>query len=189
MKKLFFAFILISVFGCSSKNIKKIEGHKAKELVIERNYSVIYCECEKNKPLVEVLEKFKKRGFQIISINSFEEMDTVNTGNNIVLYGYSKQMTGDKKEYTITNLVNRKETHDCGKGCRVYRRWNELVFNTVTTSGAARHDSVLVYKIDESTELLMALTSSDKYSLRLSTKEETGSNINTLSETKAYVIK
>jgi len=116
-------------------------------------------------------------------------MNVVKTEKNIVLYGYSKKVQGDTKKYTTTNLVSRNETYDCGKGCSVRRRWNELVVNTVTTPSVSRNNSVLIYKIDDATELLMAITSGDKYSLNLSTKAETGSTLNVISETKAYVIK
>ena len=189
MKKLFFVLMFISIAGCSTQKFTRIEEGKKKEIVIGKNYSVIYCECEKNELLNELLGKLRARGFQIIKVNSFEDMNVVKTEKNIVLYGYSKKVQGDTKKYTTTNLVSRNETYDCGKGCSVRRRWNELVVNTVTTPSVSRNNSVLIYKIDDATELLMAITSGDKYSLNLSTKEETGSTLNVISETKAYVIK
>ena len=189
MKKLFFVFVLISIVGCSKQKLTIIEKSKVKELVIEKNYSVIYCECETNELLNKILGKLREKGFQIISINSFENMGVVKTEKNIVLYGYTRKVQGDTKKYTTTNLVNRNQRSDCGKGCTISKSWNELIVKTVTTPSVSRNNSVLIYKIDDSTELLMAVTSGNKYSLSLSTTEETGGKLNVISETKAYVIK
>ena len=115
--------------------------------------TLIYCECEKNELLNELLGKLRARGFQIIKVYSFEDMNVVKTEKNIVLYGYSKKVQGDTKKYTPTTLDSRNETYDCGKGCSVRRRWNELVVNTVTTPSVSRNNSVLIYKIDDATEL------------------------------------
>ena len=106
-----------------------------------------------------------------------------------MLYGYTRKVQGDTKKYTTTNLVNRNQRSDCGKGCTISKSWNELIVKTVTTPSVSRNNSVLIYKIDDSTELLMAVTSGNKYSLSLSTTEETGGKLNVISETKAYVIK
>ena len=103
-----------------------------------------------------------------------------------MIYGYSKQINGSPKKYTATNLVSRSESRECGKGCRVSRKWNELVRKTVTTSGNSIHNNVLIYKIDENTELLMAVNSGDKYSINLVTKQETGSKENVIFESNAY---
>ena len=56
----------------------------------------------------------------------------------------------------------------------------------VIVSGNAIHNSVLLYKIDTYTELLMAINSGDKYSISLQTKKDTGSKNNILSEKNAY---
>ena len=103
-----------------------------------------------------------------------------------MIYGYSKKINGSPKKYTITNLVSRSNSTKCGKRCTVSRSWNELLRKNVTTSGNSRHNNVLIYKIDENTELLMALNSGDRYSLKLETKQETGSKQNIISETNAY---
>ena len=115
MKKLFFVLMFISIAGCSTQKFTRIEEGGKKEIVIGKNYSVIYCECEKNELLNELLGKLRARGFQIIKVNSFEDMNVVKTEKNIVLYGYSKKVQGDTKKYTTTNLVSRNETYDCGK--------------------------------------------------------------------------
>ena len=103
-----------------------------------------------------------------------------------MIYGYSKKINGSPKKYTITNLVSRSKSTSCGKGCTVSKSWNELIRKNVTTSGNSRHNNVLIYKIDENTELLMALNSGDRYSLTIETKQETGSKQNIISETNAY---
>ena len=86
----------------------------------------------------------------------------------------------------ISRNVIFAEKTKCGKNCTVSRSWNEIVIKTSTTSGDSIHNNVLIYKIDENTELLMALNSGDRYSLKLETKQETGSKQNIISETNAY---
>ena len=54
----------------------------------------------------------------------------------------------------------------------VTRSWNEIVVKNVTTTGISNHNNVLIYKIDENTELLMAVNSGDKYTINLSTKRK-----------------
>ena len=83
-------------------------------------------------------------------------------------------------------MVKRSESINCGKGCTISRRWNQIVRKTVTTSGDSIHNNVLIYKIDENTELLMAVNSGDKYSISLKTKKETGGEENIVSESNAY---
>ena len=83
-------------------------------------------------------------------------------------------------------MVKRSESTNCGKGCTISRRWNQIVSKTSTTSGDSIHNNVLIYKIDGNTELLMAVNSGDKYSINLKTKKETGSKENIVSESNAY---
>ena len=189
MNKLILALIFILIAGCSTQKITRIEEKKTKEIIIPKNYNIIYCKCEVNDLLNKILGRLSGKGYKITPVNEFENLNSIKTEKNIVLYGYTRKVQGDTKKYTTTNLVNRNQRSDCGKGCTISKSWNELIVKTVTTPSVSRNNSVLIYKIDDSTELLMAVTSGNKYSLSLSTTEETGGKLNVISETKAYVIK
>jgi len=178
MNKLILAFIFILIAGCSTQKITRIEEKKTKEIIIP-----------KNDLLNKILGRLSGKGYKITPVNEFENLNSIKTEKNIVLYGYTKKVRGETKKYTTTNLVSRSQSDDCGKGCTIRRSWNELVVNTVSTPGISQHNSVLIYKIDDSTKLLMAINSGDKYSLTLSTAKETGSKENVISESKKYVIK
>lgn len=189
MNKLILAFIFILIAGCSTQKITRIEEKKTKEIIIPKNYNIIYCKCEVSDLLNKILGRLSGKGYKITPVNEFENLNSIKTEKNIVLYGYTKKIRGETKKYTTTNLVSRSQSDDCGKGCTIRRSWNELVVNTVSTPGISQHNSVLIYKIDDSTKLLMAINSGDKYSLTLSTAKETGSKANIISESKTYVIK
>ena len=183
-------FILLSFFiaSCSTKQYKELTNEKYKNINIPKDYTVIYCSCENNPLLLKIIKELRMVGIKVIKIDDYNKLDEIKSFKSIVIYGYSKQINGSPKKYTATNLVSRSESSECGKGCRVSRKWNELVRKTVTTSGNSIHNNVLIYKIDENTELLMAVNSGDKYSINLVTKQETGSKENVISESKAYEI-
>ena len=148
------------------------------------NYTAIYCNCDNNPLLLKIISEFKMLGIKVIMIDDYTKFDEIKSNNNIVIYGYSKQIIGSPKNYTVTDLVSLREKTKCGKRCTVSRSWNELVVKAVTTSGNSIHNNVLIYKIDENTELLMAVNSGDKYTINLSTKPKNG---NKQSEPNAYI--
>ena len=99
-------------------------------------------------------------------IEDYNKLDEIKSENSIVIYGYNKKIIGTPKSYTKTELVPRSERTKCGKSCNVKRSWNELVEKTVTNNNVnSIHNSVLIYKIDEQTELLMSINSGDSYTV------------------------
>jgi hypothetical protein len=186
MNKIFYILFCIFITSCSTKHYINLSDEEVKNISIPKNYKVIYCICNNNPLQLTIIDKLKKIGIKIIKINDYSRIDEIDSKKSIVIYGYSKKINGSPKKYTITNLVSRSTSTKCGKGCTVSKSWNELIRKNVTTSGNSRHNNVLIYKIDENTELLMALNSGDRYSLKLETKQETGSKQNIISETNAY---
>ena len=182
-------FILLSFFitSCSAKHYKELSTEKYKNINIPKDYTAIYCSCDKNPLLLKIIQELREVGLKVIIIDDYNKLDKIKSSfKSIVIYGYSKQINGSSKNYTTTKLVSHSESSDCGKGCTVSREWNELVRNTVTSSGNSIHNNVLMYKIDENTELLLALNSGDKYSINLVKEQETGSKENVISESNAY---
>jgi hypothetical protein len=59
---------------------------------------------------------------------------------------------------------------------------------TVSTNGKAKHEGVMLYRIDEGTKLMLALNSGDRYSIRLTSDAETGTAENIIEESRAYEI-
>ena len=180
--------ILFCIFfsSCSTRHFIELTEKKFKQINIPRNYTAIYCNCDINPHLLKIISKLKARGIKVIMIDDYSKFDQIKSDKNIVLYGYSKKINGSTKNYTETDLVSRSEKTKCGKLCTVSRSWNELVIKNVTTSGDSIHNSVLIYKIDENTELLLAVNSGDKYSINLSENSKNGNN---KSEEKAYIFK
>ena len=126
-------------------------------------------------------------GIKVLKIDNHTKINEIKSKKSIMIYGYSKTINESPKNYSVTNLAKRSESVNCGKGCTVSRRWNQIVRKTVTNSGHSVHNNVLIYKIDENTELLMALNSGDKFSINLKTKKETGGKQNIVSESNAYI--
>ena len=181
-------FILFCIFisSCSTRHFIELTDKKFKQIDIPKNYTAVYCNCDSNPLLFSIINKLRARGIKVLKIDDYSKFGQIKNDNNIVLYGYSNKIDGSPKNYTVTNLVSRKEKTKCGKNCTVSRSWNEIVIKTSTTSGDSIHNNVLIYKIDEDTELLMAINSGDKYSINLSAYSKKG---NKQSEKKAYIIK
>ena len=184
MKKIFCILFCIFITSCSTKHYIELTKKKFKNINIPRNYTAIYCNCDNNPLLLTIISELKQLGIKVIMIDDYTKFDEIKSNNNIVIYGYSKQIIGSPKNYTVTDLVSLREKTKCGKRCTVSRSWNELVVKAVTTSGNSIHNNVLIYKIDENTELLMAVNSGDKYTINLSTKPKIG---NKQSEPNAYI--
>ena len=157
-----------------------------KTITIPKNYKAIYCTCNNNSLQLTIINKLKKAGIKIIQISDYSKINEIDSKKSIVIYGYSKKINGSPKKYTTTNLISHSTSTKCGKGCTISKSWNELISKNVTTTGDSMHNNVLIYKIDVNTELLMALNSGNKYSLKLETEQETGSEQNTISESNAY---
>ena len=171
IKKIIFCILFcVYITSCSTKHYIKLTDIEYKYINIPRNYTAIYCNCDNNPLLLTIISKLKQLGIKVITIDNYTKFDEIKSNNNIVIYGYSKIISGSQKNYTKTNLVSKSEKTNCGKGCTVKRSWNELVEKTVTNSDNSIHNNVLIYKIDENTELLMSVNSGDKYTIRTSTK-------------------
>jgi len=180
--------ILFCIFisSCSTRHFIELTENKIKQINIPKNYTVLYCNCDINPHLLTIISKLKARRIKVIMIDDYSKFDQIKSDKNIVLYGYSKKINGSTKNYIVTDLVSRSEKTKCGKRCTVSRSWNELVIKNVNTSGDSIHNNVLIYKIDEKTELLLAVNSGDKYSLNLSPNSKKG---NKQSEEYAYIFK
>ena len=165
----------------------EISDETYKTINIPEDYTVIHCSCDKNPLLLKIVQELREVGLKVMIIDDYNKLDEIKSSfKSIVIYGYSKKINGSPKNYDTTRLVSYRESRDCGKGCSVSRSWNELVRNTVISSGDSIHNNVLIYKIDENTELLLALNSGDKYSIKLETKQEKGSKENVISESNEY---
>jgi len=182
-------FIVLSFFitSCSAKHYMEISDETYKTINIPEDYTVIHCSCDKNPLLLKIVQELREVGLKVMIIDDYNKLDEIKSSfKSIVIYGYSKKINGSPKNYDTTRLVSYRESRDCGKGCSVSRSWNKLVRNTVISSGDSIHNNVLIYKIDENTELLLALNSGDKYSIKLETKQEKGSKENVISESYEY---
>ena len=186
MKITYYILFCIFITSCSTKHYINLSDEEVKNISIPKNYKVIYCNCNNNPLQLTIIDKLIKAGIKVIKIDDHTKINETKSKKSIVIYGYSKTIHGSPKNYAVTNLVKRSESTNCGKGCTISRRWNQIVRRTVTTSGDSIHNNVLIYKIDENTELLMAVNSGDKYSINLKTKKETGGKENIVSESNAY---
>ena len=186
MKIIFYISFCIFITSCTTKHYVELSNEKIKNINIPKDYTAIYCSCDNNPLQASIIDKLIMTGIKVIKIDDHTKINEIKSNKSIVIYGYNKTINESPKNYSVTNLVKRSESINCGKGCTISRRWNQIVRKTVTTSGDSIHNNVLIYKIDENTELLMAVNSGDKYSINLNTKKETGGEENIVSESNAY---
>ena len=186
MNKILTLIILLLLSGCSKSHYVTVSEEVVKNINIPRNYKVIYCSCNENPVQLKIVTELKSLGLKMIEIDQFSNINNIDSKSSIVIYGYKNKVVGSPRNFMVTYLVNKSKTTDCGKRCDRTEEWNELVHKKVIVSGNAIHNSVLLYKIDTYTELLMAINSGDKYSISLQTKKDTGSKKNILSEKNAY---
>ena len=186
MKIILYILFCIFITSCTTKHYKELSNEKIKKISIPKDYTAIYCSCDNNPLQASIIDKLIMTGIKVIKIDDHTKINEIKSNKSIVIYGYNKTINESPKNYSVTNLVKRSESINCGKGCTISRRWNQIVRKTVTTSGDSIHNNVLIYKIDENTELLMAVNSGDKYSINLKTKKETGGKDNIVSESNAY---
>ena len=187
MKVIYFILFCILITSCSTKHYIELSNDKIKKVNIPKDYTAIYCTCDKNPLLVTIINKLIIAGVKVIKIDDHSKISEIKSKKSIVIYGYSKTINEPPKNYSVTNLLKRSESTNCGKGCTISRSWNQIVRKNVTNSGHSVHNNVLIYKIDENTELLMALNSGNKYSINLKKNKETGGKQNLVSESNAYI--
>ena len=186
MKVVYYILFCTFITSRSTKHYVELSNEKIKNIDIPKDYTAIYCSCDNNPLQASIIDKLIMTGIKVIKIDDHTKINEIKSNKSIVIYGYNKTINESPKNYTVTNLVKRSESVNCGKGCTISRRWNQIVRKTVTTSGDSIHNNVLIYKIDENTELLMAVNSGDKYSINLKSKKETGGKENIISESNAY---
>jgi|TARA_B110000263_G_C15301108_1_gene508028 hypothetical protein len=172
MIKIIYILFCVFIASCSKNHYIELTNDKIKNINIPSNYTAIYCKCDNNPLLLRIVSELRMIGINVEMIDDYTKFNNIKSKNNIVIYGYSNQINGSPKNHTVTELVTHSERTYCGKHCNVTRSWNEIVVKNVTTTGISNHNNVLIYKIDENTELLMAVNSGDKYTINLSTKRK-----------------
>ena len=189
MKKYFVLIMLVFfTISCKSKNYIEVSKTDIKKITIDNSYKVLYCECENNPLTDKLIIQFKNKGFDVIALKGFDEIENIESSNNIVILGYINTSIGDSKNYTYSYLESFTQDIDCGEGCNITRYWNEYKIKTISNPANTANYNVLVYKIDEDTELLLALSDGEKISIKLETKQESGSDENILKEKNEYII-
>ena len=173
--------------GCG-KHYVQVDESKIKEVRIPNGYILVYCSCMEHDLQREVVGKIRSLGIPVREISNFDQLKQIQSSRNFVLFSMERKVDGTPRKYNITRLVSRSESSSCGKNCSYSRQWNELVVKAVSTSGKTKHESVMLYRIDEGTKLMLALNSGDRYSIRLTSDAETGTAENIIEESRAYEI-
>jgi hypothetical protein len=163
-----------------------VDESKIKEVRIPNGYILVYCSCMEHDLQREVVGKIRSLGIPVREISNFDQLKQIQSSRNFVLFSMERKVDGTPRKYNITRLVSRSESSSCGKNCSYSRQWNELVVKAVSTSGKTKHESVMLYRIDEGTELMLALNSGERYSIRLTSDAETGTAENIIEESRTY---
>ena len=188
MNRLWKLLLLLGLMAGCSDQVVTVHDLPAKLVPIRSGYTVLYCECLDHPLQQQLIQELKAQGIPVRGVPQLEAFQQEAPGRYYVLFGFSREVTGRPRTYPVTRLESRSESGSCGDGCTWSRSWNELVRDTAQTDGQARHESILLYRIDEETELVLALNAGERYALRLQAKGETGADTSTVEEKRAYEI-
>ncbi len=188
MRKALLGFVLLVLTGGCSDQSVRVHDLPAKPVPIRSGYTVLFCECMDNPLQQELIQQLQAKGVSVRGVPRFADFNQETPGRYYVLFGLNRKVNGRPRSYAVTRLEDRSESGSCGERCNWSRSWNELVRTTEQTEGTATHASVLLYRIDEGTELVLALSAGERYALRLQAKGETGAGTSTVEEKRAYEI-
>ncbi len=173
--------------GCGNYYVKLDEASK-KTVNIPQGYTVLYCVCMDNELQREVVSRMKGKGVLLRELANLDQIKQLNPSRYIVLFSMKREVRGNPRRYKTTSLEQRSERKSCGKNCSVSRSWNELALKSVSSSGNSSHSNVLLYRVDEDTELMLALNSGQRYSIRIASDAVSGSAKNIIQENREYEI-
>ena len=72
-------FILLSFFitSCSAKHYKELSPEKYKKIYIPKDYTAIYCSCDKNPLLLKFIQELREVGLKVIIIDDYIKLDKI----------------------------------------------------------------------------------------------------------------
>ena len=187
MRPVFVWSLLLLLVGCSNHYVQ-VQDIPAKSVQILPGYTVLYCECMDNNLQQKLVQELTSHSIPVGKLARFEDFNQVALGKYYALFGMKREISGSTRKYTVTSLEGRSESGSCGKDCTWRRSWNELVTDTAETNGFSSHENLMLYRVDEETELVLALSKGQRYQLKLEFLGDKGSDSSAVEEKSEYEI-
>ena len=186
--KLLLVWILLLLFAGCRNHYVHVKDIPAKSVQILPGYTVLYCECMDNNLQQKLIQELTSHSIPVTKLARIEDFNQVALGKYYALFGMKREISGNPRKYTVTSLEGRSESGNCGKDCTWRRSWNELVTDTAETNGFSSHENLMLYRVDEETELVLALSKGQRYQLKLEFLGNKGSDSSTVKEKSEYEI-
>ncbi|MGA1599362.1 MAG: hypothetical protein ACO4AU_09945 [bacterium] len=185
--RLMWVGLSLLLFGCSDQYVQ-VHDLPAKPVRILPGYTVLFCECLDNALQQKLVQELQSRAVPVRKLARFEDFNQVEPGKYYALFGMRREVSGSPRTYAVTRLEGRSESGSCGDGCTWSRSWNELIREPAQTEGTSSHESVMLYRVDEETELVLALSQGQRYRLQLEVQGDTGADTSAVEERREYEI-